>query len=258
MEEEWLTATLAQKVSPRVGNHGLQSAGRLLSREVSGLKTDWEFSVRQGWLEVRARGADAAVFLSLLKEKFGETLPLWSEVRRWDFLPGYVVGAGRYGFGVYVDLGIVQPSRRDALYPLHRMRAQLADGAVKPCREILKENVLVDDFPVRVVITAVGDGKATVELADETRNMFASWKKLPFERVIAIGATSEIVEGAVRAAKLEQDIIRIEPLSMFGQCIVCKRGTEAPGILARIGTRLKGVNLVTFRAALPSLALTTH
>ncbi len=248
MNGGWQRATLAEKISERAKRQGPDAIQRLLSREAAGLKVDWEFSAPEEWLEVRAKGEDADAFLNLLKDKFGETPQQHSKVERWDVRRGFIVGSGRVGFGVYADLGITEPLRKDALYPLHRMRAQLADGTMLPCREILEENALADDFPVKVLVTEVDRERLTVELADETHEMFASWKSLPFDRVVALGATRGMVEAAVKNLRLDYDVIKVEPLSIFTHCLVCKLGTEAPGVIARIGSHLRGVGLVSYRA----------
>ncbi len=248
MNEGWRTATLAEKISERVQKQGPGPVRRLLSQEAAGLEVDWEFSAPREWLEVRAKGEDADAFLNLLKDRLGEAPRQHSKIERWDVRRGFIVGSGLVGFGVYVDLGIVEPARKDALYPLHRMRAQLADGAMMPCREILEESALADDFPVKVLLTEIDGERFTVELADETRELFISWKKLPFDRVVALGATRDVVEAAVRNAGLEYDVIKVEPLSVFAHCLVCKIGTDAPGVIAGIGNRLWGVGLASYRA----------
>ena len=208
---------------------------------------EWEFSTRKGWLEIRARGEDAEAFLNLLREEFGTAPVDGSMVEKWDIVRGVIVGAGRVGLGVYVDLGIFEPFAKDGLYPLHRMRAQLADGVSKSCREILEENGLVDDFPVRTRVTGVEQEKISLEMSDETLDLFNSWKQLPFDRVVAVGVMRDEAEGAVRSTGLQYDVIRVESLSLFSQCLVCKMGTDAPGVIAKIGGHLRGVRLAAVR-----------
>ena len=247
MAEGWLTATLAEKIPEPVLNRGPKPVWNVLSREAQGLRVDWEIAAPQQWLEVRARGEDAETFLNLLKEKFGEAPVLRSKVERWDVRRGFITGSGRVGFGVYVDIGILQPTRKDALYPLHRMRAQLSDGALKSSREILQENGLLDYFPVDVIVTQLQGENVTVELADKSRDLFIWWRKLLFDRVIAAGIDRDYAEKTVKSANLGLDVIKIETLSLLVQCLVCKFDTDAPGVIAKIGNRLKGVELTSFR-----------
>jgi hypothetical protein len=247
LAEGWQTATLAEKIPEPVLNRGPKPVWNVLSREAQGLRVDWEIAALQQWLQVRARGEDAETFLNLLKEEFGEAPVLRSKVERWDIRRGFITGSGRVGFGVYVDIGILEPSRKDALYPLHRMRAQLSDGASKSSREILQENGLSDYFPIDVVVTELQGENVTVELADKTRDQLLWWNKLLFDRVIVAGVDKYYVEKIVGSVGLGLDVIKIETLSLLVQCLVCKLDTDAPGVIAKIGNRLRGVGLTAFR-----------
>lgn len=248
MAEGWQTTTLAEKIPQTVLDRGLKPVWNVLSREAKGLRVDWEIAAPQQWLQVRARGDDAETFLNLLREKFGEAPVLRSKVERWDVRKGFVTGSGRVGFGVYIDLGILEPMRKDALYPLHRMRAQLSDGASKSSREVLQENGLADYFPVDVIVTALQGENATVELADRTRDQLLWWNKLLFDRVIVAGIDRDYAKKVVQSANLGLDVIKIETLSLLVQCLVCKLDTDAPGVIAKIGNRLRGVGLTAFKS----------
>ena len=251
MSTGWTTTSLAEKIPEQASRRGLGPLQRFLENESLGLRVEWEFSLRKGWLEVRTRGEDGAAFLNFLQDKFGEIPGSLPRVEKWDTARGYVVSSGRVGFGLYFDLGVFDPVARDGLYPLHRMRAQLADGVSKSSREIIEDYGLVDDFPVTIRVIGVENEKISVELSDETLQLFASWNRLPFDRVVAVGVSSSEAEIALKAAKLWFDVIRVEPLSMFTQCLVCKIGTDAPGVVAKLGSRLPGVRLAPVRAHSP-------
>lgn len=246
MAEGWQTATLAEKVPASVLRRGPELVYKIISKEAKGLQVKWEISAAKQWLQVRARGDDAEAFLNLLIEKYREAPVQRSRVERWDIRKGFVTGSGRVGFGVYVDLGIIEPAQKDALYPLHRMRAQLSDGSIKSSREILLENGLTDYFPVDVIVTNLEGEKITVELSDRTRDQLQQWKRLLLDRVIAVGIDRSYAENIVKSSNVGLDIIKIETLSLFVQCLVCKFDTDAPGIVAKIGNRLRGVELTAF------------
>ncbi len=248
MSTGWIMASLAEKIPEQATRRGLGHLRKFLEDESQGLRVEWEFSLRKGWLNVKARGEDAEAFLNFLENRFGKSHGEFSGFEKWDSARGYIASSGKVGFGVYVDVGVFEPVARDGLYPLHRMRAQLADGISKSCREILDENGLVDDFPVTVRVIGVENQRISVELSDETRELFVSWRRLPFDRVVAIGVSASEAESALKSARLWFDVIKIEPLSMFAQCLVCKIGTDAPGVIAKIGTRLRGVRLAAVRA----------
>ena len=247
MVAQWQIATLAEKVPPQVLKQGSQFIAKVLGERADGLEMESDFGQQGQWLQVRARGDDAEAFLNLLRQEFGEASVSRASLEKWDVVRGFVAGAGRIGYGVYVDIGIQDPRPKDALYPLHRMRAQLADGEPRSAREILDANALVDFVPLKMIVTELEGENISVELDDVARDNLVSWRKYPFDRVIVVGADKAFVENAVRASGLESDLVKVESLSLFVQSVLCKIGTEAPGVIAKIGNRLRGVGLKSYR-----------
>jgi len=245
--EEWQVATLAEKIPRQALRQGSQIIGKILAARAKGLKMVSDFSIEGQWLQIRAKGEDADAFLNLLRQEQGEAPVSRAKLEKWDIVRGFVTGAGRIGYGVYVDVGIQDPAPKDALYPLHRMRAQLADGEAKSAREILDNNALVDYVPLTMTVTEFQGENISVEMEDEARDRIVSWRKYPFDRVIVIGADRTQAENAVRASGLQSDIVEVEILSLFVQSLVCKIGTDAPGVISKIGGRLRGMGLKSYR-----------
>ena len=247
MVEEWHVATLAEKIPPQALKQRSQIIGKILAARAKGLKMISDFSLQGQWLQIRAKGDDADAFLNLLRQEQGEAPVSRAKLGKWDIVRGFVAGAGRIGYGVYVDIGIQDPAPKDALYPLHRMRAQLADGEAKSAREILDSNALVDYVPLRMTVTEFQGENISVEMEDEARDRIVSWRKYPFDRVIVVGANRTQAENAVKASGLQSDIVEVESLSLFVQSLVCKIGTDAPGVIAKIGGSLRGMGLKSYR-----------
>jgi len=245
--EEWQVTILAEKIPPQALRQGSQIIGKILATEANGLKMVSDFSLQGQWLQIRAKGEDADAFLNLLRQEQGEAPVSRAKLGKWDIVRGFVAGAGRIGYGVYVDIGIQDPAPKDALYPLHRMRAQLADGEAKSAREILDSNALVDYVPLRMTVTEFQGENISVEMEDEARDRIVSWRKYPFDRVIVVGANRTQAENAVKASGLQSDIVEVESLSLFVQSLVCKIGTDAPGVIAKIGGSLRGMGLKSYR-----------
>jgi len=218
----------------------------LLADEAEGLAVEFDLKIEKGWASVQAKGDDAEAFSNLLKKKYGERPVQASRVEKWDVLRGFVTVAGRVGYGVYVDVGISEPTSKDALYPLHRMRAQLSDGRQASAREILAENALLDSFPLRVIVTGFDGEKMDVELSDESQETLVSWRNHPWDRVIAVGLTHSQALRSLREMGAETDVVSVDSLSLFVQAFVLKVGTEAPGIISRMGRRLRGVSLAAY------------
>jgi hypothetical protein len=245
--EEWQTATLALKIPPQALRHGEGLLRNNLVKQAEGLNVESEFNLEEYWLQIRTKGEDADAFLNLVKQEYGEAPISRSNLEKWDLVNGFVTGAGRVGYGVYIDIGILEPTPKDALYPLHRMRAQLAEGEPKSARDILDANALVDYVPLKMIVTELENENISVELTDDARDILVSWRKYPFDRVIVVGADRTLLEKAVRTAGLEGDIAKVETLSIFVQSLLCKIGTDAPGVIAKIGVKLPGISLKSYR-----------
>lgn len=246
MTGEWQTATLAEKIPPQATRFGSRTIGKILAAKANSLEVVSDFTLERQWLTIRVKGEDSEAFLNLLREDFGEAPVSRRNLEKWDSAKGFVSGAGRIGYGVYLDIGIQDPSPKDSLYPLHRMRAQLADGESLSAREILDRNALVDYVPLNVTVTEFEGENITVQMEDEARERLVSWRKYPFDRVVVVGADRMLAENAVRSSGLQSDIVEVESLSLFVQSLVCKIGTDAPGIIAKIGGRLRGMELKSY------------
>ncbi|HZD13257.1 MAG TPA: DUF2110 family protein [Candidatus Binatus sp.] len=247
--KDWQSISLAEKIPENILRHNPSLVDQYIRRMSQGLKLEWKSSIsNNGWLSIHVRGEDAEAFQSLLLKKFGEASIDLSKIEKWDLARGFITGLGRVGYGVYVDIGIQQPRPKDALYPLHRMRAQLSDGALESVKQISTMNALVDYFPVKVLVTEVDGDRVSVELADETHEQLMNLRKYPFDRLIAVGLTKTQAENTVREMNVSSDVVEVRELSLFVQELVFKIGTEAPGMIAKMGNRLRGVNLAAYRA----------
>jgi hypothetical protein len=50
----------------------------------------------------------------------------------------------------------------------------------------------------------------------------------------------------MRLSKVERDVIELEELAMTAHCLVCKLGTDAPGVIAKIGRYISNFKLHAF------------
>ncbi|GAB3687326.1 DUF2110 family protein [Salinarchaeum chitinilyticum] len=81
------------------------------------------------------------------------------------------------------------------------------------------------------------DGQIVAELADAERDRLYDWQRGP-GRVTVNSATRSEVRATVNRAGHAQDIVTVERLGLLEQSIVCKDGTDPPGLIASIGEYL--------------------
>lgn len=199
--------------------------------------------------ELIISGPEEVFIYNMLKSEIG-LVHDFEEIKIGDTLKGLMVDVGKVGFGIFVDCGIFQPNT-DVLLPLHELRDQLCKGKTIPVREIIEAFGFCDRFPVYVKITKIDPVAHKLEgkLADETIQFFTKIVDEGIEAIIASGET----KGQVKKALIEKghlrDIVSIERYTFFEHIVIFKEETNAPGIIAEIGSRLKGCKLNAIRAS---------
>jgi len=204
--------------------------------------------VGRGWVKVEVQGEDEAVAINQLRRSFGLIPSSLEALGLPCTLEGYAVDVGKVGYGIYVDVGLFSPHVVDALIPLHTLRAQLADGGKESVRRIAGAYCLVDDLPLSLRVTRVDavSRRLEAELSDVQISLFEEWARDGLERVLALGIPLEDAEEALRRSRLGRDVVGIESLGLFEHSFLCKLGTQAPGIIGRLGKYLPGIPLHAF------------
>lgn len=202
----------------------------------------------RGWIQIEVTGEDMVVFKNYLKKAYGLAVEELKQVNIKRKIRGKIVDSGRIGYGIYVDIGIKSPKTIDALVPLYKLRSQLLDGRQFSIKKILKSYCLYDNMPLEIIITKVDyeNMKIEAELSKNQIVIYRKWFDTDLDRVIVIGATADIVNEAIKKSRVSRDVEKIVSFGLLEQSIICKKGTEAPGIIAKIGPNLPKVSLRVF------------
>ena len=179
------------------------------------LSVEWSVGVRDdGFPSVTVEGEDAPVARNLLAEQWGAITPhrepgevYVGTLERWD------------GEGFYLDAGeeVFLPS------------GELGLGPGDPS-QIRQRFGLVQHVPLRFVVGEDG----TARLADEERDRLYDWSRGP-GRVNVNSATRSEVRATINRAGHAEDIVTVERLGLLEQSVVCREGTDPPGLIASIG-----------------------
>lgn len=206
----------------------------------------------RGWGYIDFSGADSEVLTEIIRGKYGIAPIDITELGVGDVTRGIVVDS-TVGYGIYIDIGLRSSGQKDALYPLHAIRSQLADGEKLPLRQISKHFCFQEGFPLEVRVTDVNieSRKIEVELSDRQVSYFKDWTRFPFDRVILTGCSKNDLEEALDLSDLRRDIADVESISLTTHVLICKLGTDAPGVISRIGSHLRGVKAWAFQPRTP-------
>jgi hypothetical protein len=120
------------------------------------------------------------------------------------------------------------------------LRAQLADGKDVPFRNLVELFCLYDNVPIEVRIAGYTEGAAVEAVLSEKQiNLFRNWVSSRFDRLIVLGSLSSEVEHAMNRSKISRDIIKTESLGILEHVVLCKLGTDAVGVIPKLGRYLK-------------------
>jgi hypothetical protein len=66
------------------------------------------------------------------------------------------------------------------------------------------------------------------------------------DRLIILGASQGEIETVLERTRLNRDIIGIEELGMFEHALTCKLGTDAAGLVSRVGRYMRNSRFIVF------------
>ena len=233
------TVTVLEK---RYGSGSPETFEKLYSGLVSGLKVQLRFAgtTDRGWIQLDVAGEDETAALSLLEREFGLAPASCDVMKKFSVLQGKIVFSSENEEALTVDLGL--PETCDATVSEKSLRAQLADGKEVPLQSLVELFCLHDNVPLEVKIAGDVEGKnETVKalLSDRQLSLFRSWVRSRFDRLIILGSSFSDAERAVKLSRSSRDIIKTESLGVLEQVVLCKLGTDAVGLIPKLGRYLK-------------------
>jgi len=203
----------------------------------------------RGWIQIEVTGEDEIAALHLIDRKIGLAPVSLDRLEKVSVIRGRVVFSGKSKSELYVDVGVFSPETCDAAVPLLRLQAQLADGKKLPLQRLIEPFCLYDNLPLKVKIVGNVDAQKKLveaELSEAQLSQITRWIRSSLDRLLVLGAPLSDVEHAVRASKHYRDVIRIEPLGLLEQTIICKLGTDAVGLIPNLGRLLPNAILAPF------------
>jgi hypothetical protein len=242
------TVTVLEKL---YGSGSPETFEKLYSSLVSGLNVQLSFAdtTNRGWIHLEVSGEDETAALSLLDREIGLAPVSLDKLKKFSVMRGKVVFSSESETELYVDLGVFSPKVSDAVLSGKRLCAQLADGKEVPLQELVELFCLYDNMPLEVKIAEdVEEANKNVEavLSEAQFSLFSRWIGCRFDRLVILGSLFFDVERAVKLSRHSRDIIKIESLGVLEQVVLCKLGTDAVGLIPKLGRFLPDALLVPF------------
>jgi hypothetical protein len=205
-------------------------------------------TIAHSWPQISVLGEDETVATRYLTNEVGICPMSLDPLERFSTIKGYVSALGKSMNELCLDIGVFEPDNVFAMIPLQSLQAHLADGRKVALRKLAELYGLHENLPLTIKITDIDKESHHVEamLSEAQLRRYRDWTKSLLDRLLVLGASLYDVEVALKKADCNREVIRIEPLGLLEHAIVCKLGTDAAGLIPKIGRNLRKVALGVF------------
>lgn len=241
------TVTLLLKV---YDESQLKLVDNSLKSILKGLKVETKICeiTPRGMVKINVSGEDENVALNYLNEEIGICPTSLESLSKYLEVKGRIISLNKSKTELYVDIGIDSPKIVDATIPIQRLQAQLADGRKIAIKKLIELYGFCEHLPLTIKIFDLNKEKSRLEvmLSESQICRYKNWTKSFLDRLIILGSPSFEVRSALKKARVSGDIVNIEPLGLFENAVTCKLGTDAVGLIPKIGKILRNSTFSVF------------
>jgi len=229
-------------------NNQLKLVDKNLKSTLKGLKVETKIHGvnSRGWVQIAISGEDEAVALRYIADEIGLCPTHLERLEKFSNVKGRIIGQSKSE--LYVDIGVFSPNIVDAAISLRHLQAQLVDGRKVAPKKLVELFGFCQNLPLIVKILGIDREKSRIDgmLSERQLNQYRNWKKSLLDRLIVLGSSSYGVRLALKMAKCDRDVLGIEPLGLLEHAVLCKLGTDAAGLIPRIGKSLRDATFSIF------------
>jgi len=201
----------------------------------------------RGWIQVNFSGEDEKAALSYLEEEIGLCPVRIENLKKFSTTKGYITGLGESKDELCLDIGITSPKTMNATIPLQHLQAQLADGRKIALKKLTELFGFCENLPLKAKITSISENRIEATMAETQLKLYRKWIKSLLDRLIILGAAQQETKTALKNSRCQNDIVEIEKLGLFEQAVACKLGTDAVGLITKVGRNLPNATLSVFK-----------
>lgn len=228
----------------------LKKIEQLLMSEFENLGVEIKFlgCIVGNWVQVSISGEDETIATNYISKEFGVCPKKIENVTASSTYKGYITEPAKEKDTLLVDIGVFEPKIIQAKISLAHLQTQLVDGKKLSLKEIAELYGFSKGLPLNVKITCLDEGKGFMqaELSLDDTGRLHLWQESLLDRLIVLGSSLDEVEVVVERARLGRDVIGVESFGLFEHVLTCKLGTDAAGLIPRIGRYLRNARFVVF------------
>ena len=223
---------------------------KILDGLFEGLDAKYEIRglTETNWVQIEIMGEDELVASKYLGKSIGFSPEDILKVQEYRDLEGFIESQTCNNEVLLVDVGIFTPGVFYGKIPLLTLQRQLVGGADVKMSKIAELFALSKNMPVYFKIIAVDEKERVIEgeLGKLQLKRFRVWRNSFLDRLLIVGASITEVRRALKQAMLHKDVIDVETLGVLTHALTCKLGTDAAGIVPRVGRILRNASLRVF------------
>lgn len=231
------------EITARSFNQQLEKALHELKSELQATTTVDGFTANH-WARVAIGGEDSEILAELIVNEYGLAHTDLREIEVPGVYESIIIGSSAQG--LEFDVGLEKPAHVNCFVPASHLIAQLADGKNTQCRRIIEDYCLFPSVRLSVRITRKTDNEIEAWLSDLQLERLSGWITSGLDRIQVFDCYKQEVEAAILKAHLSRDIISADPITLTLQSIVCKLGTDAIGLIPKLGSVLNRQKLIPF------------
>jgi hypothetical protein len=239
--------TLLTKIN---NDNQLNQIDKALRLSFEGLEVDAKIlgTIADRWVQIALTGEDEGIATNYLIKEIGLCPAKFENVKKFSKLNGYITRIEKNGEGLSTDVGVFQPKIVHTTIPLRHLQAQLVDGRKIALKKIVELYGLCGDLPVNVKITRLNEDESRIEGEFSSRQIrkYGVWRDSLLDRLLVLGSSLHEIKRTMERAKLDRDVIGVEPLGMLEHVLTCKLGTAAAGLIPKIGRNLRNAKFTVF------------
>ena len=200
------------------------------------------------WIRVTLSGEDEAIATNFIRKEIGICPESLERTEQYATLKGYVINFGKNPEELQIDIGVFQPEPCYAAVPLKHLQATLVDGRKLALKKIAELFAFCDNLPTVIRVVAVDNANKRIEaeFAAAQLEKFAGWRQSLLDRLIVLGTSIHVIRRTLNQMGLDRDVVSVEPLGLFEHVLTCKLGTDAAGLISRVGRSLRDAKFVVF------------
>jgi hypothetical protein len=241
------TLTLLTKIN---NDNQLKQVDKALKLAFEGLEVEAKVlgTVADGWVQIALAGEDEEIATNYMIKEIGLCPSNFGNLKKLSTQNGFISTLKKNGGELSVDVGVFEPKIVHATIPLQRLQTQLVDGRKIALGKIAELFGFCKDLPVNVKVTRLSeeDSCMEAELSSEQIRKYAVWRESLLDRLLVLGSPLHEIEMTLEHAKLDRDVIDVEPLGLLEHALTCKLGTDAAGLIPKIGRNLKNAKFAVF------------